>query len=60
MWLDSTTSDQGYIPLRLPFLDWYELWLDETLLDPGPYHNPYARQIIRNCPPDPRLPPPPG
>ena len=31
MWIDSTTSDGGFIPLRVGFLDWYERWLDDAL-----------------------------
>lgn len=31
MWVDSTVSDGGYIPLGFGFLDWYEWWLDNVL-----------------------------
>lgn len=31
MWLDGTCSDQGFFPLGIDFLDWYERWLDNTL-----------------------------
>ena len=31
MWIDSTTSDGGFIPLGVGFLDWYERWLDNAL-----------------------------
>jgi len=32
VWIDSSCSDQGYIPLNVSFLDWYELWIDDVLL----------------------------
>lgn len=31
MWLDGRCSDQGFFPLGVGFLDWYERWLDNTL-----------------------------
>jgi hypothetical protein len=31
MWIDSSASDQGYIPLNVTFLEWYERWLDDVL-----------------------------
>ena len=31
MWLDGRCSDQGFVPLRVGFFDWYERWLDNTL-----------------------------
>jgi len=31
MWLDGRCSDQGFFPLGVGFLDWYERWLDSTL-----------------------------
>jgi SMI1 / KNR4 family (SUKH-1) len=31
MWLDGRGSDQGFFPLGVSFLDWYERWLDSTL-----------------------------
>ncbi|HEU4559459.1 MAG TPA: SMI1/KNR4 family protein [Longimicrobium sp.] len=35
MWIDSRGSDQGFIPLNVTFLEWYERWLDDVLAD-GP------------------------
>jgi hypothetical protein len=31
MWLDGRCSDQGFFPLGVGFLDWYEKWLNSTL-----------------------------
>lgn len=31
MWLDTTCSGGGFVPLRADFLEWYERWLDDTL-----------------------------
>lgn len=31
MWIDSRGSDQGFIPLHVTFLEWYERWLDDVL-----------------------------
>ena len=31
MWLDGRCSDQGFVPLGVGFLDWYERWLDEAM-----------------------------
>jgi hypothetical protein len=31
MWIDSRGSDQGFIPLNVTFLEWYERWLDDVL-----------------------------
>jgi hypothetical protein len=31
MWLDGRCSDQGFSPMGVSFLDWYERWLDSTL-----------------------------
>jgi len=31
MWLDGRCSSQGFFPLGVSFLDWYERWLDSTL-----------------------------
>jgi len=30
MWMDATVSDNGYLPLEVGFLDWYEKWLDNA------------------------------
>jgi hypothetical protein len=32
IWLDARVSDGGFHPLGVEFLDWYERWLDDTLL----------------------------
>ena len=32
IWLDARVSDGGFHPLGVGFLDWYERWLDDTLL----------------------------
>jgi len=32
IWLDARVSDGGLHPLGVGFLDWYERWLDDTLL----------------------------
>jgi len=31
MWLDGTSSEQGYHPLNVSFLEWYEKWLDDVI-----------------------------
>ncbi|MDA8564271.1 SMI1/KNR4 family protein [Mariniblastus sp.] len=31
MWIDSSGSELGYIPLGVSFLDWYEKWIDHCL-----------------------------
>lgn len=31
MWLDGTVSEQGYYPLGVSFLEWYEKWLDDII-----------------------------
>ncbi len=31
MWLDGTGSEQGYHPLDVSFLEWYEKWLDDAV-----------------------------
>ena len=31
MWLDATVGDDGYHPLGVDFLEWYERWLDDAL-----------------------------
>ncbi len=35
IWIDSTCSDQGFIPLEVSFLEWYERWIDDVLLGKG-------------------------
>jgi hypothetical protein len=35
MWMDGRCSDQGFFPLGVRFLDWYERWLDSTLAGGG-------------------------
>lgn len=31
MWIDSRGADQGFLPLRVTFLAWYERWVDDVL-----------------------------
>ena len=31
MWIDARGGDQGFIPLEVTFLEWYERWLDDVL-----------------------------
>lgn len=31
MWLDGECSEQGYYPLGVSFLEWYENWLDDVI-----------------------------
>ncbi|PSB49475.1 hypothetical protein C7B80_01660 [Cyanosarcina cf. burmensis CCALA 770] len=31
MWLDGEVSEQGYYPLGVSFLEWYEKWLDDVI-----------------------------
>jgi uncharacterized protein (TIGR02996 family) len=31
VWVDDRCNDQGFFPLEVGFLDWYERWLDSTL-----------------------------
>lgn len=32
MWIDGRCSDQEFFPLEVGFLDWYDRWLDSTLM----------------------------
>jgi hypothetical protein len=31
MWIDSRVTDQGFAPLQVTFLEWYERWIDNVL-----------------------------
>jgi len=35
MWMDESVEGEGFYPLGVCFLDWYENWLDVTITDHG-------------------------